>query len=120
MIHILSLILIVLPRLIILLILKSLSWYAYANFYLIVFQTSNPSKSSPEVLPPASFSRVGNQSVTCIRPVLIVPGFLIRGLLTNPTPFIPPSHSDPFQPLRGQLLPPSCTCPPLSKIQLKY
>ena len=83
--------------------------------HLIESQISNPSKSRPVVLPPARPTRVGNQSETWRSPVLIEPLWDISGLLTNPTAFIPPSHSDFFHPRSGQLIPPLNACPPLSK-----
>ena len=84
-----------------------------------MFHTLYPSNLSPVVFALARYMRVGNQSETCSSSREVVLFFSSRGLLTNPTPLIPPSHRDPFHPLRGQLLPPSFTCPPLSGKQVK-
>ena len=71
--------------------------------------------------PPAGLAatpstKVGNQSLTCMRPFWTVPLTLggNRGLLTKPTAFNPPSNTDPFLPRNGQLLPLPDSLPPLS------
>lgn len=87
--------------------------------HLIVCHTLYPSRLRPVVLAPAKYMSVGNQSDTCISSCVVVRFFSNRGLLTNPTPRMPPSHNDPFHPLRGQLFPPSNTWPPLSVNQAK-
>lgn len=81
----------------------------------MVFHMLNPSRGLvPLVLPPANLTSVGSQSEMCMSSLLTVPGFSNNGLLTNPTPRMPPSHSVHFLPLRGQLLPPALVWPPLS------
>ena len=84
----------------------------------MVSQTLYPSSSVPFKLPPATPStRVGNQSLTWTSSRLTVPLTLgsRRGLVTNPTPCMPPSQRVFFRPLRGQLLPPEDGMPPLSE-----
>lgn len=85
--------------------------------YLSVFQTSKPSKGFvPLVYPPASFTKVGNQSEMWISSWLSTPFHFSKGLATNPTPLTPPSHNVHFLPLKGQLFPPPRVWPPLSEI----
>lgn len=75
--------------------------------HLMVFHMLKPSSGFvPLVLPPARPTRVGSQSEMWISSWLTLPGCCSSGLATNPTPRIPPSHSDHFLPRSGQLLPP--------------
>ncbi len=78
-----------------------------AAAHLIMFHMLNPSSGFvPLVVPPATATRVGSQSETCMSSRLTVPGRSSSGLATNPTPLTPPSHSVFFLPRSGQLLPP--------------
>ena len=86
--------------------------------YLMVFQTSKPSRGLvPFVLPPASFTKVGSQSEMWMSSRVFTPFRFSKGLATKPTPRTPPSHRLHFLPRRGQLLPPAKVCPPLSETQ---
>lgn len=75
--------------------------------HLMVFHMLKPSSGFMLfALPPARPTKVGSQSEMWISSWLTLPGCCSSGLATNPTPRIPPSHSDHFLPRSGQLLPP--------------